>query len=86
MEEKSRKRRKTQEEKLERHPKKKEEKAGTSRKTVEEMRAERLKREQQERDKARKLVVAQRRGGAYRVNGIDRPGRPYYNQSFGNAR
>ena len=63
---------------------KKEEKPQNGRKTLEELRAERVKREQQERDKARKLVVASRKieGGV----GVNRNGRPYYNQSFGNSR
>ena len=72
-------------EKPKKHEESKEEgKPQNGRKTMEELRAERVKREQQERDKARKLVVASRKieGGV----GVNRNGRPYYNQSFGNSR
>lgn len=53
---------------------------------MEELRAERVRREQQERDRAQKLLLANRKVNGDGVYGINRSGRPYYHQSFGNAR
>jgi len=86
-EERPEKRSRRKEEKSEKHAKRKEKKAKTGRKTIEELRAERVQREQQERDKARKVVIASRKmNGDNGYGNVNRSGRPYYHQSFGNAR
>ncbi|KAG0630936.1 hypothetical protein M758_1G214900 [Ceratodon purpureus] len=72
--------------KSEKHLKKTEKKPKTGRKSIEELRAERVQREQQERDKARKVVIASKKMNGDGGYGVNRSGRPYYHQSFGNAR
>lgn len=85
-EERTEKRSRRKEEKLEKHAKRKV-KEKTARKTIEELRAERVQREQQERDKARKVVIANRKvNGDNGYGNVNPSGRPYYHQSFGNAR
>lgn len=85
-EERPEKRSRRKEEKLEKHAKRKEKKSLSGRKTIEELRAERVQREQQERDKARKVVIANRKLNDDGYSKVNPSGRPYYHQSFGNAR